>query len=98
MINIFSVGWSLLICAVYLCPLYVPVTIPNIDYMNWSCLIVGATILFPGLYWIFGARFRYIKEQNSVMEDNVVIIDGVVVNGLEAMRGSEGAQADTVKK
>ncbi|KAJ5222974.1 uncharacterized protein N7469_009214 [Penicillium citrinum] len=91
-INVLSVSWSLLICAVYLCPLYVPVTIPTIDYMNWSCLIVGATILFPGAYWIFGARFRYIKEQNSVMDDNVVVIDGMAVGGMEAVRRNEGAR------
>jgi choline transport protein len=71
---------------------------PTIDYMNWSCLIVGATILFPGLYWIVGARFRYIKEQNSVMEDNVVVIDGVAIAALEAMRRNEGAQIVTSKE
>lgn len=60
--------------------------------MNWSCLIVGATILFPGAYWIFGARFRYIKEQNSVMDDNVVVIDGMAVGGMEAVRRNEGAR------
>jgi choline transport protein len=70
---------------VYLCPLYVPVTIPNIDYMNWSCVIVGATILFPGIYWIWRARHRYIKEGNSVLEDNVVFIDGVAVAGKDAL-------------
>lgn len=66
--------------------------------MNWSCLIVGASIVFPGIYWIFGARFRYIKEQNSVMEDNVVVIDGVLVGGMEAMRRSEGIQDLPIKK
>jgi choline transport protein len=70
---------------VYLCPLYVPVTIPNIDYMNWSCVIVGATILFPGIYWVWRARHRYIKEGNSVLEDNVVFIDGIAVAGKDAL-------------
>ncbi|EXJ58425.1 hypothetical protein A1O7_05850 [Cladophialophora yegresii CBS 114405] len=85
-INVISVCWSLVIITMYLCPLYVPVTIATIDYMNWSCLIVGATILFPGIYWVWRARFRYIKEGNSVLEDNVVWIDGVAVSGREALR------------
>ncbi len=72
----------------YLSPLYVPVTIATIDYMNWSCLIVGATLLFPGIYWVWRARFRYIKESNSVLTDNVVFIDGVAVGGSEALRAA----------
>ncbi|OAL27770.1 hypothetical protein AYO22_03312 [Fonsecaea multimorphosa] len=90
-INIISVCWSLIIIVMYLCPLYVPVTIANIDYMNWSCLIVGATILFPGIYWVWRARFRYIKEGNSVLEDNVVYIDGVAVAGAQAL-GARGGK------
>ncbi|KAH0837062.1 putative amino acid transporter [Fonsecaea pedrosoi] len=86
-INIVSVCWSLLIIVMYLCPLYVPVTIPTIDYMNWSCLIVGATILFPGIYWVWRARFRYIRDGNSVLEDNLVWIDGVAVAGADALSG-----------
>ncbi|RVX66689.1 hypothetical protein B0A52_09502 [Exophiala mesophila] len=85
-VNIISVCWSLLIITMYLCPLYVPVTIATIDYMNWSCLIVGATILFPGIYWVWRARHRYIKESNSVLEDNVVVIDGVAISGAAALR------------
>jgi choline transport protein len=42
--------------------------------MNWSCVIVGATLVFPGIYWIFRARHRYLKFSNSVLEDNVVIV------------------------
>ncbi|KAH6668975.1 hypothetical protein B0J14DRAFT_657985 [Halenospora varia] len=57
-------------------PMYVPVTIPNILYMNWSCVIVGATIVFPGAYWIHGTRHKYLKGSNSVLEDNVVIVYG----------------------
>lgn len=86
-INIVSVCWSLIIIVMYLCPLYVPVTLATIDYMNWSCLIVGATILFPGIYWVWRARFRYIKEGNSVLEDNVVWIEGVAVEGVRALGG-----------
>ncbi|KAJ5762825.1 hypothetical protein N7533_001506 [Penicillium manginii] len=75
---------------------------PHFDLGRWGYAInifsIGATILFPGLYWIFGARFRYIKEQNSVMEDNVVVIDGVAIAALEAMRRNEGAQIVTSKE
>jgi choline transport protein len=45
-------------------------------YMNWSCVIVGATIIFPGIYWVYGARHKYIKSSNSILEDNIVIVDG----------------------
>lgn len=85
-VNIVSVCWSLIIIVMYLCPLYVPVTAATIDYMNWSCLIVGATVLFPGIYWVWRARHRYIKDTNSVLEDNVVVINGVTVSGSEALR------------
>ena len=66
--------------------MYVPVNAVNISYMNWSCIIVGATIIFPGLYWIFGARHKYLKESNSVLEDNIVVVDGVAVSGAEAIK------------
>lgn len=76
----------MLIIVVFLCPLYVPVTIASIDNMNWSVLIVGATILLPGIYWIWRARFRYIRESNTVLTDNVIVVDGITAqrtNSLE---------------
>lgn len=76
-INIASVCWSLLIMMMYVFPMYVPVDAANIANMNWSVLIVGATIVFPGIWWWYRARFVYIKEGNSVLEDNVVVIEGV---------------------
>ena len=72
----------------YLSPLYVPVTISTIDYMNWSCLITGATLIFPGIYWVWRARHTYIKESNSVLTDNVVLINGEAVAGSEALRAA----------
>jgi len=75
-VNIISVCWSLIIIVMYSFPMYVPVTVANISYMNWSCIIVGATIVFPGAYWIYAARHHYIKDVNSVLMDNVVVIDG----------------------
>ncbi|KAJ5999787.1 hypothetical protein N7481_000196 [Penicillium waksmanii] len=68
---------------------------PHFDLGKWGYVI---NIFSVGLYWIFGARFRYIKEQNSVMEDNVVVIDGVVLGGLEAIRRGEGAQVAPTKE
>jgi choline transport protein len=66
--------------------MYVPVNAVNISYMNWSCLIVGATIIFPGLYWTFRARHKYLKEGNSILEDNIVVVDGVAVSAMEAIK------------
>lgn len=51
-----------------------PVSSPA--YMNWSSVIIGATIIFPGMYWIYGARHKYLRGSNSVLEDNVVIVNG----------------------
>lgn len=73
-VNIISAGWSVLVIAMYVSPLYVPITWENISWMNWSCVIVGATIIFPGLHWIFSARHKYLKFSNTVLEDNVVVI------------------------
>jgi choline transport protein len=43
-------------------PLYLPVTGENISNMNWAALIVGVTFLFSGIWWIFRARFIYLKD------------------------------------
>jgi choline transport protein len=85
-VNIISVCWSLLVIMMYSFPLYVPVTLETIDYMNWSCLIVGAVIIFPGAYWVWRARHRYIKDGNSVLSDNVVIVDGVARSAAEFVK------------
>jgi choline transport protein len=73
-VNLISAAWSLLIIAMYVSPMYVPITIENITWMNWSCIIVGATIVFPGLHWIISARHKYLKFSNTVLEDNVIVI------------------------
>jgi choline transport protein len=65
---------------VYSFPLYVPVTMATIENMNWGSAIVGATILFPGIWWIVKARKIYIKEHNSVVDDNVVIAGELVTS------------------
>ncbi|KAF1985297.1 amino acid transporter [Aulographum hederae CBS 113979] len=78
-VNVASVCWSSLVIMMYLFPMYVPVTVENISYMNWSCIIVGATIVFPGIYWVWSARFKYLKGGNSVLTDNVVFVDGVAM-------------------
>lgn len=76
-INILSVVWSMIMILVYVFPLYVPVTIATTENMNWGIAIVGATILFPGIWWVAKARKTYIKEHNSIMEDNVLVADGL---------------------
>jgi choline transport protein len=53
--------------------------------MNWSVVIVGATLVFPGIYWIFSARHKYLKESNSVLTDNVVIIGGKALSAAEVL-------------
>jgi choline transport protein len=53
--------------------------------MNWSILIVGATVIFPGAYYIFSARHKYIKDFNSVLAENVVVVDGVAVAAAEVI-------------
>ena len=67
--------------------------------MNWSVLIVGATILLPGV-WCFwpktGARHRYIKDSNSGIEENVVVIDGQAVPVSEVAAVSLAAQKDSL--
>lgn len=85
-VNIISVCWSLITIMIYVFPMYVPVTIATIDYMNWSVVIVGATVLFPGIWWVWRARHVYIKDTNSVLRDNVVIIDGRAVDGESALK------------
>lgn len=85
-INIISVCWSLLIITMYLSPLYVPITLENISWMNWSCIIVGATIIFAGLHWLFSARHKYLKFSNSVLEDNTIIVNGHRVNAAELVK------------
>lgn len=84
-INVISVCWSLIIIVMYSFPMYVPITDPNISWMNWSIIIVGATVLFPGAYFVFSARHKYIKEGNTVLEENVVVIDGVARHGAEVI-------------
>jgi hypothetical protein len=54
-------------------------------YMNWSCVIVGATIVLPGIYWIFSARHKYLKDSNSVLTDNVIVVDGVAKSAAEVL-------------
>ena len=85
-INILSACWSIIVIVMYVCLLYVPIENWNISWMNWSVLIVGATILFPGMWWVYRARHRYIKDSNSVLEDNVVVIDGKAIPAAEVTR------------
>ena len=42
-------------------PLYFPVDSEHLENMNWGVLIIGAEILFAGIYWVAKARHRYLK-------------------------------------
>ncbi|KAF4436314.1 choline permease [Fusarium austroafricanum] len=66
LVNYVSVVWALLTVVIYVMPLYLPVTGDNIGNMNWAALIVGATFLFSGCWWVFRARFRYLKDTDNV--------------------------------
>ncbi|KAJ4022699.1 hypothetical protein NW752_000091 [Fusarium irregulare] len=61
-VNYVAVAWALLTIVIYVMPLYLPVTGENIGNMNWAALIVGATFLFSGVWWILQARLRYLKD------------------------------------
>jgi choline transport protein len=56
--------------------MYLPVNSQNLGNMNWSIVVIGAIIVFPGIYWVTHARHVYIKE-GTVLEDAPVVVDGV---------------------
>ncbi|CAG7563220.1 unnamed protein product [Fusarium equiseti] len=60
-VNYVAVAWALLTIVIYV---YVVIfeRDENIGNMNWAALIVGATFLFSGVWWMFGAKFRYLKN------------------------------------
>lgn len=59
--------------------MYLPVDLDNLQNMNWSIVVMGALIVFSGLWWIFHARFVYIKDKSSVVavQGAAVVLDGV---------------------
>jgi choline transport protein len=44
--------------------------------MNWSIVVMGAIIIFPGIWWVTNARHVYIKESDAIMESGHPVIDG----------------------
>jgi len=58
-------------------PIYLPVDSANIGNMNWSIVVIGAIIIFPGIYWVTHARHVYIKESNSTLESSHQVIEGI---------------------
>jgi len=36
-----------------------------------------------GIYWIWRARHKYIKDGSSIIEDNVNVVEGVQPSGVE---------------
>ncbi|KAF4469585.1 choline permease [Fusarium albosuccineum] len=60
-------------------PLYLPVDAgENIGNMNWASVMVGATFIFSGCYWIMKARFKYLKEE-FIATAGVPVLDGRAV-------------------
>ncbi|KAI8658002.1 hypothetical protein NCS57_01180600 [Fusarium keratoplasticum] len=79
LINYISVAWASLVIVIYVMPLYVPVDAgENIGNMNWASVIVGATLLFSGTYWVFKARFKYLKD-GLIATAAVPILEGMPV-------------------
>ncbi|KAF5695538.1 choline permease [Fusarium mundagurra] len=68
LVNYISVVWACLTVVIYVMPQYLPVTGEDIGNMNWAALIVGAMFMFSGIWWVFRARFRYLKEGSSDAE------------------------------
>jgi choline transport protein len=59
-------------------PMYVPVNAANIANMNWSIAVIGAVVLFPGIWWVWRARHVYIKEGSEVeIGERLNIVEGV---------------------
>lgn len=44
--------------------------------MNWSIVVIGAIIFFPGIWWLTNARHVYIKESDLALESGHPVIDG----------------------
>lgn len=58
-------------------PMYLPVNLENLGNMNWSIVVIGAIIVFPGIYWITHARHVYIKEDDSSLDTHPIVVEGV---------------------
>jgi len=56
--------------------MYLPVNLENLGNMNWSIVVIGAIIVFPGIYWITYARHFYIKE-GSELDGEATVVEGI---------------------
>ena len=57
--------------------MYLPVNIENLGNMNWSIVVIGAIVVLPGIYWITHARYFYIKEGESSVDIDPIVVEGV---------------------
>lgn len=73
--------WAILTIMMYISPLYVPMTSETIEYMIRSVLIIGATIIFSGIWWIVKAR----KSYKIFSEDDVSSTDSQTDIGRDAV-------------
>lgn len=64
--------------------------------MNWAILIVGAEVLFSGAYWVYAARYKYMKE--SVLRSTPGACAIPVINGEPLETGAQVVEKDAMKK
>jgi choline transport protein len=59
--------------------MYLPVNLSNLGNMNWSIVVIGAIIVFPGIYWVTHARHVYIREGDFVLggEGEGPVVEGI---------------------
>lgn len=43
--------------------------------MNWASAIVGACVVFCAIFWVVSGRHTYLKTYNSVLEENLVVVE-----------------------
>lgn len=67
----YSCIWTLFLSIVFIFPNYMPV---NKENMNYTIVIIGATVILTGMWWILDARkwykgpVNYIEEQEGLKE------------------------------
>lgn len=66
-INIISLGWSIIVVLFYVFPQYMPV-VAEVANMNWAIAIIGAVVVFAGVAWVVKVRKHYMIECRPVLE------------------------------
>ena len=71
-INVVSLGWSVIVVLFYVFPQYMPV-VGAIANMNWAIAIIGAVVLIAGVTWIAKARKNYMLATLPILEGEPVV-------------------------